>query len=1572
MRMTVTKKRAISNISFVMCFAVLMIVMGCGDNEPRSVKITPESASVQEGDSVRFEAAAFNEDGERLGDTIISWRVEGDAGTVDSTGTFTAAQEGEAKVIASAGDIVGHATVTVTPLPPKLARIQIDPNEASVEVGDSLKLEAAGISDRNQEMPDVEIAWSMEGEAGSISEEGTFEAAKPGKAEVKAQSGEFSASAMITVVPPPIKVITVDADREKALPGSLITMTVTATSKDKRPAAYATVNVGSTNEELVLSTNTLSLDESGTGVVEAHLPTEPAEVEMTFEGGEAMLKLDLEATRIVRIEIESDSGPYEAGQTVDFKAVGYDDYGNSTPVEVEWSITGESAGIDQNGRAIMNGPGEGLVLASYKNMSAGLPFSIEAGAPVEVKVNPAEVSLQAGNAVSFGAGCYNRYGFPLLSEVAWRVEGDIGSISEDGFFQARKTGEGRIIAETGDASGTADVKVEHGPLASVTIEIPGTTITAGEMIDLKAFGVDAHDNRFEIAPEWFLSKSLGILDKEAGTFTARFAGEGEIRALADGAGAAVTINVVPAELVRLEIAPAKADLLAGESVAFEVKGYDKFDNLVEMDPRFSLADDLGDLGEDGSFDARKAGTTTVTAAAGELETTATVTVEPSDMVRVALDPSEQLTLSAGQTRQLTARGLDEFGNVVTSDAHWTVVPELGEMGSQGSFLAKSAGKGSIEATLTQNRTGIQMSASISLTVDPGPTSRIEIVPDSLVIKAGEECDFSATAYDEFGNPTGAAIQWSIVGTTGSIDEQGVFRARQAKKTKVRAGADSVFSLAEVEVAPSEVVYLKIVPSDISLEAGASTPLHVIGEDKFGNSVDTEVAWSLTDPELGRISGDGTLTAMKAGEAMVLATSRNLVDKASLVVKKSELASIQVLPQSSTLKAGDKIQFQACGMDAGGNELDVSPAWSVEGDVGVIDQDGNFEGRTKGSGKILANVGDLSGEASVDVTAGTPDEIIVEPVSLDLSASESQKVSVQVKDEFGNLLENASYAWALSSDLGTMEEGDIFYAHTVGEGELKITCGAVSTRLPVIVHPGPLNQILVLPESLETEAGSETTLKAEGFDIHGNKVSIEPAWSVTGGLGVFSEPGVFQAMHSGNGYICAAVDAIVGTAGITVKPGPVAKIEVLPANTQVEAGSELDFTATAYDALGNEVPVEYEWTVADAQTAAISPQGTFVSRTAHRTEVFAASGDVKGRAEVEIVPAEPIEIQVMPSEVFMKAGESKNLAVFGLDRFGNKTPVDAVMNVDPERLGRFVDATVFEADGAGEGSIKVKSGGLRCNVPLKVSTGALVRIEIRLPEGDIRAAGTHDLLAVGFDAGGNEIPVAPRWAVSDEIGSIEVDSGRFYARKTGKGVVTARSGDVAAFRWIEVKAGKLYSVFVSPNPKTLKSGEIGEFMIDGVDIEENPVGINLDAAQWEVVGRIGYFQSPGVFMATKMGKGKVTAAVGDLIGQSYVTVEPGEPDPENSRVRLTYPVLAADGASTSDILIVIRDKHNNPVPGVAVTLISDRQVDTIVQPDPTDKEGISRGSIYSGEPGTSTVTALIGGATIPVKAQVRFE
>ena len=121
----------------------------------------------------------------------------------------------------------------------------------------------------------------------------------------------------------------------------------------------------------------------------------------------------------------------------------------------------------------------------------------------------------------------------------------------------------------------------------------------------------------------------------------------------------------------------------------------------------------------------------------------------------------------------------------------------------------------------------------------------------------------------------------------------------------------------------------------------------------------------------------------------------------------------------------------------------------------------------------------------------------------------------------------------------------------------------------------------------------------------------------------------------------------------------------------------------------------------------------------------------------------------------------------------------------------------------------------------------------------------------------------------------------------------------------------------------------------------------------------------------MGKGKVIAAVSDLMAETYVTVTPGRPDVENSRVRETYPILPADGISFSEIIIEVRDANNNPVPEVDVRVISSRRADTMIQPSKTDSKGTTRAQIKSTKPGTSTVSVVLHGRVFKDTAEVTF-
>jgi hypothetical protein len=354
------------------------------------------------------------------------------------------------------------------------------------------------------------------------------------------------------------------------------------------------------------------------------------------------------------------------------------------------------------------------------------------------------------------------------------------------------------------------------------------------------------------------------------------------------------------------------------------------------------------------------------------------------------------------------------------------------------------------------------------------------------------------------------------------------------------------------------------------------------------------------------------------------------------------------------------------------------------------------------------------------------------------------------------------------------------------------------------------------------------------------------------------------------------------------------------------------------------------------------------------------------------PSELAKLIVSPAPIDLTSGESVDLSVKGEDAYGNEVSVKPDFLVQPSELGTISAKGVLSAGKAGIGSLVASVSTIRVSTPVRVNVGPLVNLKIELPQGKILAGKTYRLKAVGYDAGGNQIPVEPVWAATPSIGDIDQTTGVFHAIKSGHGLVTAYSGKIETVRAIAVGPGEAYSLFIEPNPVTVKSGHIQKFKVTGFDVKGNKVNVSEAAMNWNLLGGIGVFEAPGTFRGTTMGKGKVTVGIGSLLAESYVTVVPGTPDMSNSRVWLTYPLLPADGKSFSEVVVDVRDRYNNPVPDVQVTLVSNRQNDKIAQPPKTNQEGAARGKVSSNESGTAVISAVVKGRTFLDTATVTFK
>ena len=100
-------------------FVLLRAKDAIGQTEPRRltrIEITPPSASIKPGASVKFSASGYDQHGSHLGDTSVTWSATG--GTIDQEGRFSAEEIGNVRVEARSDSFVGTATISVQTAPP--------------------------------------------------------------------------------------------------------------------------------------------------------------------------------------------------------------------------------------------------------------------------------------------------------------------------------------------------------------------------------------------------------------------------------------------------------------------------------------------------------------------------------------------------------------------------------------------------------------------------------------------------------------------------------------------------------------------------------------------------------------------------------------------------------------------------------------------------------------------------------------------------------------------------------------------------------------------------------------------------------------------------------------------------------------------------------------------------------------------------------------------------------------------------------------------------------------------------------------------------------------------------------------------------------------------------------------------------------------------------------------------------------------------------------------------------------------------------------------------------------------
>ena len=317
--------------------------------------------------------------------------------------------------------------------------------------------------------------------------------------------------------------------------------------------------------------------------------------------------------------------------------------------------------------------------------------------PTTVTISPAAAQLTALDAtVQLTAEVRDQHGQAMAgANVSWASgNAAVATVGSAGLVTATGNGTATITASAGAASGTAEVVVAQA-VSSVDVTPPVDTLVPGETLSLAAEARDA--NGHAVAGQdfsWASRDTLIAVVSADGVVTAVGTGEVEVTATTAGVTGHAALTVVLPAPTTVGVTPDTVVLSAlGQTAQLVPEVRDQIGRVMDDLPvSWSSADTTIALVDSaGLVAAVGAGTTTITARAGEVSGTATAIVMQS-AGSVIVSPRAD-TIEPGDTLRMVAQAFDENGHVIErAEFSWSS-SEKSVVQVDGSGLVRGVGEG---------------------------------------------------------------------------------------------------------------------------------------------------------------------------------------------------------------------------------------------------------------------------------------------------------------------------------------------------------------------------------------------------------------------------------------------------------------------------------------------------------------------------------------------------------------------------------------------------------------------------------------------------------------------------------------------------------------------------------------------------------------------------------------------------------------------------------------------------------------------------------------------------------------
>lgn len=219
------------------------------------------------------------------------------------------------------------------------------------------------------------------------------------------------------------------------------------------------------------------------------------------------------------------------------------------------------------------------------------------------------------------------------------------------------------------------------------------------------------------------------------------------------------------------------------------------------------------------------------------------------------------------------------------------------------------------------------------------------------------------------------VVWSMSDSSvGDVSAEGVFTAAAPGVTTLTAShrdkSGSVKIAVHTRAAPVAVV--EITPRSVKLFPGESLPLVAITRDAAAAELHGRpVLWTSNAPGIASVSGQGLVTGVAPGIAVVVAVSEGQSGGDTITVLHPGPVSLRARPAFLSLLPGRTVRLHADAWDAKGNLLaEVLPRWST-GDpvIATVSAGGDVTALRPGTVRISVSIDGVAGTPAVVTVAG---------------------------------------------------------------------------------------------------------------------------------------------------------------------------------------------------------------------------------------------------------------------------------------------------------------------------------------------------------------------------------------------------------------------------------------------------------------------------------------------------------------------------------------------------------------------------------------------------------------------------